>query len=181
MKNKQWQKLEIYRCTEKFPIGSLKHLIQNVTSTEKAIEFLRCQGLLASKIFCSKRNIAIKTRKCERVVDKVISYCPKCKTTSSICQGSFFSRTKMQLGDVLILTHLWCTGMPSFITKRQVPEISEKDNQWLVFLSKGYLHPALWKYPVKFGKGNVDVELQIGESLFGKKQKYHKEKSFQRD
>ena len=39
--------------------------------------------------------------------------CPQCKTTKSICEGSFFTKSRMPLKKWLLLLHLWVRQYPA--------------------------------------------------------------------
>ena len=76
--------------------------------------------------------------------------------------------------------YLWSTGVPAFICHRQIPEVSRKTiNDWYSFLRDICIR-KFEEEPVRFNSDEVADEVQVDESLFGKKQKYHKGKSYQR-
>ena len=99
---------------------------------------------------------------------------------TSIRKNSFFEKTKIQLEGILIIMYLWSTGVPAFICHRQIPEVSHKTiNDWYSFLRDICIR-KFEEEPVRFNSDEVAVEVQVDESLFGKKQKYHKGKFYQR-
>ena len=162
------------------PIKSLKHLFEIISTEESTIEFLRSHKLLARTLECEKCEVPLKTRKYERCLDKCTFYCIKCKKMKSIRASSFFEKSKINLKDVLIIIYLWSTGVPAFICQRQLPEISHKTiNDWYSFC-RDICIKKFETEPVQFDSNQVSVEVQVDESLFGKKQKYHKGKIYQR-
>ena len=112
----------------------------------------------------------MKTRKYERVVDKVIFFCSNCKKTSSIRQDSFSSGTKIQFGDCV----------PSFITKSKCLKLLKKKNQWLVLISKGNLLPALRKISSTIWQGKCWCWASNRRVTFRQETKISQGKSFQR-
>lgn len=164
------------------PIISLSHLYKIIISKESTMAFLKEKNLLASCMDCNKCGTEMRLRQYNKVIDSFIMYCPKykCKHTSSIRNKSFFSKTKISLEDVLKVIYLWATGVPAFICQRLIPEVCEKTiNDWYSFC-RDICMENLKRHPVQFDNEEVVVTTQIDESIFGKKQKYHKGKYFKR-
>ena len=166
----------------KNPIHSIKHLAEIISSTESTITFLRSSKLLATSMTCSKcPGMELGERKVDRVSDKVMFFCRKCKKMYSIRSKSFLKNTRCDLRYILKVIYFWSIGVPSFLVERMVPEVSDKIVQdWFSFC-RDICIENFKKNPVQFNEGKVRAELQIDESLLGKKQKYHKGKIFKRD
>ena len=99
----------------------------------------------------------------------------------SIRSKSFFEKTRLSLEDTLTILYFWSIGVPSFMTERIIPEVSDKSIQDWYSYCRDIAITHFQEHPVKFNSGRVTAELQIDESLLGKKQKYNKGKYFKRE
>ena len=161
---------------------SLDDLYKVTRSRESTIKFHRNHRLLATTMTCSKCGSDMKIRSYKKLADEEVFYCPKtkCKATTSIRKFSFFENSRIPLADMLKIIYLWCVGDQAFIAQRHLPHLSEKTiNDWYSFC-RDIAMEFFKRNPVQFANENALVEAQIDESLFGKKQKYHKGKYHER-
>ena len=82
--------------------------------TEDFVSWLQNKGLLASSRTCSSCSGAVmRLGKRGDVSDGCVWRCPQCKTTKSICEGSFFTKSRMPLKKWLLLLHCWVRQYPA--------------------------------------------------------------------
>ena len=82
--------------------------------TEDFVSWLQNKGLLASSRTCSSCSGAVmRLGKRGDVSDGCVWRCPQCKTTKSIREGSFFTKSRMPLKKWLLLLHCWVRQYPA--------------------------------------------------------------------
>lgn len=160
-------------------IVGLDDLFTKLHTTESTIEFLREIKLLKSSHLCDNCNIPMILRNYSSKDGKCF-HCKACKKQSSIRDQSFFEKSKLPLHTIVKIMYMWSLGIQSFIVERLFPNISDKSIQdWFSFYRdiciKYYEH-----LPLRFEKTDVRCEVQLDESIFGKKRKYNKGKNFSR-
>ena len=105
-------------------------------------------------------------------------YCTKCKHLSNIWARSFFEYHRTELSDIVKVIYFWSTGVQAFICCRFLPHLNRKMvNDWYSFC-RDICIKHFNDNPVQFNNGDVTSEIQIDESIFGKKRKYHRGKNF---
>ena len=75
------------------------------------VPWLQNKGLLANSRTCSC-GVTMWLGKRGDVSDGRVWRCPQCKTTKSIREGSFFSKSRMLLKKWLLLLHFWVRQYP---------------------------------------------------------------------
>ena len=80
--------------------------------TEDLIAWLRTKGLLARTQDCSSCNIPMRPGRRSDVTDRLVWRCHQCKTTKSIREGSFFTKSRLSLQKWLILLFYWARQFP---------------------------------------------------------------------
>ena len=82
--------------------------------TEDFVSWLQNKGLLASSRTCSSCSGAVmRLGRRGDVSDGCVWRCPQCKTTKSIREGSFFTKSRMPLKKWLLLLHCWVRQYPA--------------------------------------------------------------------
>ena len=82
--------------------------------TEDFVSWLQNKGLLASSQTCSSCSGAVmRLGKRGDVSDDCVWRCPQCKTTKSIREGIFFTKSRMPLKKWLLLLHCWVRQYPA--------------------------------------------------------------------
>ena len=136
--------------------------------TDVVISFLRSKGLLAQSMTCPRCAIPMHEASRRDVTDGVRWRCGTCKTSKSIREGSFFSKSRLPLQKWLLIIYLWARDYPA----KDVAEEAEIDkNNACVILN--------WLREVCSAKliqtnivlGGVGRKVQIDESLFRHKPK----------
>ena len=95
--------------------------------------------------------------------------------------GVFFSKTKLSIENVYGILYLWSVAVPGHIMKKMLPSIRANTLYDYMNNAKDICCENVDRNPVIFESiANVEIELQIDESIFGKRQKYHKGKAFKK-
>ena len=106
-------------------------------------------------------------------LDRFCWRCPGCKRRTSIRHDSYFENHKLSLGTILLFMYLFCE-FPKLLGQyiSRMVEISPKAvSQWGVYVRESVSHYFL-SNPTRLG-GNGSI-VQIDESLYGAKSKYHR-------
>ncbi|KAF0985295.1 LOW QUALITY PROTEIN: hypothetical protein HZS_4321 [Henneguya salminicola] len=80
----------------------LRALQEKIRSLELTVQYLREQGLVS----ISQSNDIEKNEKSSDG-EEYVCYKRTCKTSRSIRHGSFFSSSKLELNQIILLLHLW--------------------------------------------------------------------------
>ena len=81
-------------------------------STEDLICWFRAKKLLARTQDCSSCGVSMRPGQRRDVTDGLVWRCPQCKTTKSIREGSFFTKSRLSLQKWLILLLYWAREFP---------------------------------------------------------------------
>ena len=146
-------------------ISSLDHLWQITKEKQTVVENLRKMNLFPKEIHCNKCQIKMNIRNYPICLVGYKFYCIKCKQVKSIRTNNFFYNTRTDLTDIT------CRFLPHLNRKMII--------DWYSFCRDVCIKHFI-DNPVKFSNGLVKSELQIDESIFGKKRKYHRGKNFKR-
>ena len=146
-----------------------------VTNQSNFHQFLRDRRLLSSSESCKKCEVEMSIRNRSNTLDGIAYYCGKCKTTKSIRAGSFFSKTKLSLTHSFFVMYSWSTGLQGYQLKHLIPN-SPIDTVYDYF---SFCRDVCLEYfknnPVIFEPSSeLQCELQIDESVFGKQCKYNR-------
>ena len=132
------------------------------------IAWFRTKRLLARSQDCSQCNVPMRQGTRKDVTDGVVWRCPQCKTTKSIREGSFFSKSRLSLQKWLLLLHFWVKAYPVTDAATDI-EIDKRTAcdvyRWLREVCSTTLLGSL----VILGGSGVVV--QVDESLFRHKPK----------
>ena len=80
--------------------------------TDDLIAWLRSKRLLARSQDCASCNRPMRQGTRRDVTDGLVWRCPGCKTTKSIREGSFFTKSRLTLQKWLLLLHFWMREYP---------------------------------------------------------------------
>ena len=136
--------------------------------TDDLIAWFRTKRLLARSQDCSSCNVPMRQGTRNDVTDGLVWRCPQCKTTKSIRQGSFFSKSRLSLQKWLLLIHFWVKEYP---VKDAASDIEVDKNtavdvyRWL----REVCSTKLLATPIILGGPGVIV--QVDESLYRHKPK----------
>ena len=81
-------------------------------STEDLIGWFRAKRLLARTQDCSSCGVSMRPGQRRDETDGLVWRCPQCKTTKSIREGSFFTKSRLSLQKWLILLLYWVREFP---------------------------------------------------------------------
>ena len=145
-------------------------LLFSGTGNDNIIAFLRSRHLLARTMTCSRCGTSMDEAMRRDVSDGVRWRCRGCKTSKSIREGSFFTKSRLTLRQWVLLVYLWARDYPV----KHVAEEAEIDknvacdvmNWFREVCSTRLLQTTI----VLGGPGKV---VQIDESLFRHKPKVH--------
>lgn len=139
-----------------------KELTSDLNAT---IEWMKSKRLLSRDIQCEICNDDMKLSRNSKLNDRWIFRCSKqsCETMSSIRKGSFFSNSKMRLGDILILLHLWAKQYPQQLIYTDFDYAKQTVTDWarfcrdlcVMFFDNLHFHKI----------GAVGVTVEIDESV----------------
>ena len=146
---------------------------------ESLIQHLRKYKLLPSEFKCEKCLISMTLRENSKTSDGYVFKCNTCKSTKSIRTGSFFTRTKLSFENVYGVLYLWSVGIQGHIIKEMMPSMRPNTMYDFMNFARDICCEVVDKNPVVFTNENeIQIEIQIDESIFGKRQKYHRGKTF---
>ena len=136
--------------------------------TDDLIAWFRAKRLLARSQDCSNCNVPMRQGTRKDVTDGLVWRCPQCKTTKSIREGSFFTKSRLTLQKWLLLIHFWVKQYP--VTDVAVDVEIDKNvgcavYKWL----REVCSTKLLQSPINLGGPGVVV--QVDESLFRHKPK----------
>ena len=136
--------------------------------TDDLIAWFRAKRLLARSQDCSNCNVPMRQGTRKDVTDGLVWRCPQCKTTKSIREGSFFTKSRLTLQKWLLLIHFWVKQYP--VTDIAVDVEIDKNvgcavYKWL----REVCSTKLLQSPIILGGPGVVV--QVDESLFRHKPK----------
>ena len=136
--------------------------------TDDLIAWFRAKRLLARSQDCSNCNVPMRQGMRKDVTDGLVWRCPQCKTTKSIREGSFFTKSRLTLQKWLLLIHFWVKQYP--VTDVAVDVEIDKNvgcavYKWL----REVCSTKLLQSPIILGGPGVVV--QVDESLFRHKPK----------
>ena len=153
-------------------MNSFLHLGQYLFGGDRCIiAYLRNKHLLAQSMTCSRCGIPMHEARRRDISDGFRWRCRQCKTSKSIRDGSFFSKSRLSLQKWLLLIYLWARDYPV----KDVAQEAEIDRnnacdimQWF----REVCSATLIRNGIKLGgPGKV---VQIDESLFRHKPKVDK-------
>ena len=136
--------------------------------TDDLIAWFRAKRLLARSQDCSNCNVPMRQGTRKDVTDGLVWRCPQCKTTKSVREGSFFTKSRLTLQKWLLLIHFWVKQYP--VTDVAVDVEIDKNvgcavYKWL----REVCSTKLLQSPIILGGPGVVV--QVDESLFRHKPK----------
>ena len=135
------------------------------------IAYLRGKHLLASSMTCTRCGVPMHEAKRSDVRDGYRWRCRQCKTSKSIRDGSFFSKSRISLQKWLLLIYLWARDYPV----RDVAHEAEVDKNTACDVMNWFREvcsTTLLGTTIQLGgPGKV---VQIDESLFRHKPKVNK-------
>ena len=144
---------------------------------EETIDFLKRKCLLAQNAWCPSCGTAMHWQKCSKLSDGYQWRCPRstCRKKLSIRNGSFFSRSHLSLQTWLKLIYFWATDEPVMKVHQQLDrkECSTKT----AIDAFNFLREVCSQSLINLGNielGGPGSIVQIDESLFNHKPKYHR-------
>jgi len=143
---------------------------------EKGVTFLQERGLLKREMLCPTCGNNMSLWRSERVIDKYCWGCGKgkrgqrCNGTQSLRHSSWFSKSKLTLLEIMLLTYHIMQKMPykAILQEHQVEYHTACD--WFQFCREVILDFIETKSEMIGGEGEV---VEIDESKFGKR-KYNR-------
>ena len=149
------------------------------------IEFLQERGLLASDMNCHKCQTPMKlVNRAAEKCDKCAWKCPKksCRALTTVRKGSWFYGMKLPLQKIVLIIHQWSGHTPLNITAQN----ASVSRSTIVQLFQYLRDVCSWKLmsingPQQAQLGGPGVVVQIDESLFRHKSKYHRGRAPQKE
>ena len=138
------------------------------------IRFLQDRGVLASAMTCDKCHVPMNLTTRNRNSDRCAFKCPKdkCRCIKSVRHGSWFTHMRVPIQKVVWIVYLWSIHMPVGMAA-QLTAVSQKSIiQIYQFLRDVCSAKLVALNGEKLGGPGVIVE--IDESLFRHKPKYHR-------
>ena len=153
-------------------IPSLFHLKDVIDSTANTLAFFRNYGLLRNNNWCKRCRRSMKIRKMRQTSDGEVFYCPRCKTTATVRQGSMFEKSKQSLDKILTLLYMWSVGTPAFVANRLFgTDVSDHFVHEWYQTCRAITLKHLSRHPVKFSSGLLNLSVYKCETIFGFKRK----------
>ena len=161
---------------------SIKDICCIVRTKSEVLHFLRENNLISREEYCNKCDQRpMKLRKFPRVSDDEVWYCTICKSSKSIRHNSFFNKCRTKLQDSLLIMYLWSTSCQGFMVKHLLPEVNTETIYDYFSFCRDITVQKMKREPVLFGnEDDADVQVEVDESIFGKKCKYNRGRPFKR-
>ena len=140
------------------------------------IQYLQSNGLLPNPKTCPvcSPNVDMVLESRDDVSDKYRWRCPSCQKRISLRDGTFFSKSRLSLQKWVILMHWWARQYPVTDAAEEA-EVTESTASQVYQWFREVCSTKLVNTPIILGGRNVTV--QIDESLFRHKPKYHRGRS----
>ena len=140
------------------------------------IQYLQSNGLLPNPKTCPvcSPNVDMVLESRDDVSDKYCWRCPSCQKRISLRDGTFFSKSRLSLQKWVILMHWWARQYPVTDAAEEA-EVTESTGSQVYQWFREVCSTKLVNTPIILGGRNVTV--QIEESLFRHKPKYHRGRS----
>ena len=162
-----------FRTLSSFSGQSNKHVV-----SEDLFNFLLQEGIIRGDVRCDNCRLACSLRLKPRVSDGHIWQCNRCKKQISIRKGTIFAGSKLPLHNIMKIMNLWAARVSGFQALSLIPSVSKNAVYDWYACFRGIAKKRIEEDGVLFTGDGVDISVQIDESLFGKKQKYHRGKKY---
>ena len=142
-----------------------------VSSDDEVFSWLRRQGLLASELTCNKCGTAAKLRRRERASDGYTFRCKGSKHEYGMRKKSFFEGSAYNIRDLMIFIKHYLEGN----SLHQCATATGMDYRhtavdWGSYIRELFSQYVYDQYNMAMFQGDVEID----ESLFGRKVKYNK-------
>jgi transposase-like protein len=137
-------------------------IVQDKSST---IEYLRCNGLLASKATCQECDQQMSIQTLRRSIDDQTFRCSQCKKTRSIRVGSIFEGSHLSLSDLFAIIYLMSAGITQTSIAEMLNIALTTVIEWELKLRDVYSRKLR---TTDLRLGGQDVVVQIDESVLAK-------------
>ncbi|CAC5410030.1 unnamed protein product [Mytilus coruscus] len=145
-----------------------------ISTTELCIGYLRGVGLLVVKRICSICNIEMSKIKRKDISDGEFFRCTECMTKISIRKDSIFENSRLQLKHLMMIVYFFGIDLQIYECGKLIHSLSHTTViEWFSIL-RGICSKVLIDMPWKLRRDISGNVIEIDESLFGKKRKYHR-------
>lgn len=141
-----------------------------VSSPSITVEFLRSRGALLQTSSCCEREMSTISGS---NTDGIIWRCPKCRKKRSIRHGSFFARSRLPLGQLVLLIYLWSCEVPYHSVIVMTGYSTATVTSWLGFVRGLVSSLLIQSTATEYMIGGPGTEVEIDETMISKKQKSH--------
>ena len=167
--NKYPAKIQVFAAMDS--VLSLCEVI--APDVSKQITWLQSKGLLARNKQCSSCSNPMELQHRNDISDKYRWRCPNCKKSLSLRSGTFFEQSRLQLRQWIVLMYWWAREYP---VKDAAEEalVDEKTAIQIYQYCRDICSWRLLNTDAPLMLGGPGVVVQIDESLFRHKPKYHR-------
>ena len=160
-------------------IVSIFDIVTMCGSMETIITFLQENKLLKESLECDKCNVEMIFRKRTTTSDGYTWACNKCKKTKTIRDGSFFHKCRLNMKEILVIMYVWAVGVQGFTVSKMIPRVPRNTVYDYFSFCRDITIEKIRRCPVMFDDSStMEIELQIDESVLGKKCKYNRGRPF---
>ena len=153
------------------------------TITDNAAKFLNClieYNIIYAQVKCEQCNIMCQPRRKSSNQDGFVWQCSGCKNTRSIRKGTIFEGSKLALHELFRILDLWTVGVSGKQACDYLKTISSTSVYKWYKIFRQVVSQYMSTNEVIFSGSDILIDniVQIDESQFGKKSKYHRGKAF---
>lgn len=116
-------------------IWRLATLLPELSQTEEALNWCARRKLVKNNMTCTRCHRPCALNRYRQGVDGVRWACDRCGVRKSVREGSFFSRSHLEIKQILILAYCWACDMPQLQMAREADvQCLKKVVDWCAFM-----------------------------------------------
>lgn len=138
----------------------LASLLENTHDTITALQWCARRGLIRNTLICANCLHICTFQKYSRGIDLYRWVCSRCGSKKSLREGSFFSRSHLQIQQILVMVYIWCCDDSQHQMSREA-QVKDKNiiGEWCKFMRD---ECTAWLSYMYLGLGGTD---ENGEAI----------------
>ena len=148
------------------------------SSNEDLLNFLVEREILHGSYRCIDCRCECKAREKKGLSDEFVWQCSQCRRQYSVRSDSIFAKSKLSIQTIMQIILYWASGAPGHTTCNLLRDVSANTIYKWYKVCRDKVHAKMQTEKIKFTGDGVTAEVQIDESLCGKKRKYNRGKFF---
>jgi len=142
---------------------------------ETFLNLLANYDIITDQMRCSDCSTECYARWKKNLGDGFVWQCKRCKKNFSIRTGTPFMKSRLPLNVIFQIIYYWAQAIPGHTTAEMMPTVSSNTIYNWYKWCREIVHSVM-QADIMFTGEDVTASVQIDESMFGKKQKYHRGK-----